>query len=95
MALPPEAADPVFFIPDRPAPVEGCDWPARPSVAAPLPRPDVLVPAFWPDVADPRTVVLTDVRLCTVLRVDAPSRTATPARRFLMIVALDGSSYRT
>jgi hypothetical protein len=40
---------------------------------------------------DPRTLVSVEVRLQTLVRVDAPSSTATPARRFWTWTALDGS----
>jgi hypothetical protein len=88
---PPEGADrPVFAPPER-APLG-----ARPSV-------DDAVPALpWPEersrtlapvrvVLEPPTAV--EVRLRTLVRVDTPLSTATPARRFLTMTALEGSWY--
>jgi hypothetical protein len=49
----------------------------------------VLVPPLSRVVLEPPTVV--DVRLRTLVRVDTPLSTATPARRFLTMTALEGS----
>jgi hypothetical protein len=78
-APPPEGADrPVFAAPDR-APLD-----ARPSVdeaAPPLPWPKERSRTLAPVrvVLEPPTAV--EVRLRTLVRVDTPPSTATPARR--------------
>ena len=75
------------------------DWPARPSVDERVPallppearsRTLVLVPTLSRVVVEPRTAVSVEVRLRTVVRVDTPLSTATPARRFWTMTALDG-----
>ena len=91
--LPPEGADRPAFAPPERAPLG-----ARPSVddAAPaLPWPEERSRTLAPVrvVLEPLTAV--EVRLRTLVRVDTPLSTATPARR-LWITTLEGSSwYRT
>lgn len=75
-------------------------WLARPSVDWPAPAPAWPWPeersrTFAPAPTLSRVVLeapaVVDVRLRTVVRVDTPPPTATPARRFLTMTALEGS----
>ena len=85
-------ASPLPEEPDRAFVPRGC--PLRPSVDAPVPalpwpeeRTFAPVPPLVRVVLDPRTVALPTVRLRTLVRVDTPVLTATPARRFLTTTA--------